>query len=120
MAEMIRRAAERVFDTELPEEDEFGYGGGDETASLKEYSSGSRRLLDSHKAITRFIQDLNLDYTVRLRWYVEGETELNALRSELSGVENIEIINLRGQVVAEFAKRHAPFCLQLCFSRWGC
>lgn len=100
MAEMIRRAAERVFDTELPEEDEFGYGGGEETASFKEDFYGSSRLLDSHEAISRFIQDLNLDYTVRLRWYVEGETELNALQSELSGDENIEIINLRGQVVA--------------------
>ena len=28
MAEMIRRAAETAFETELPEEDEFGYGGG--------------------------------------------------------------------------------------------
>jgi hypothetical protein len=100
MAEMIRRAAERVFETELPEEDEFGYGGGEETASFKEDFYGSRRLLDSHEAISRFIQDLNLDYTVRLRWYVEGDTELNALQSELSGDKNIELINLRGAVVA--------------------
>jgi hypothetical protein len=100
MAEMIRRAAERFFETELPEEDEFGYGGGEETADYKEFFYGSRRLLDSHEAVSRFIQSLNLDYTVRLRWYVEGDTELNALRSELSGDENIEIINLRGEVVA--------------------
>lgn len=100
MAEMIRRASERVFDTELPEEDEFGYGGGEETASFKEDFYGSRRLLDSHKAISRFLQDLNLDYTVRLRWYVEGDTELYALQSELSGDENIEIFNLRGAVIA--------------------
>jgi hypothetical protein len=100
MAEMIRRAAERVFDTELPEEDEYGYGGGEEAASFKEFFYGSRRLLDSHEAISRFIQDLNLDYTVRLRWYVEGDTELNALQSELGGDENIEIFNLRGEVIA--------------------
>lgn len=66
----------------------------------KEYFYGSRRLLDSHEAVSRFIQALNLDYTVRLRWYVEGDTELNALQSELGGDENIEIINLRGEVVA--------------------
>lgn len=100
MAEMIRRAAERVYELELPEEDELGYGGGSETADYKEDFYGSRRLLDSHEAISRFIQALNLDYTVRLRWYVEGDTELNALQSELGGEENIEIINLRGEVVA--------------------
>lgn len=100
MAEMIRRAAERVFETELPEEDEMGDGIGSETADYKEYFYGSRRLLDSHEAISRFIQDLNLDYTVRLRWYVEGDTELNALKSELSSDESIEIINLRGDIVA--------------------
>lgn len=100
MAEMIRRAAETVFETELPEEDEFSYGGGEETASFKEFFYGARRLLDSRDAISRFIQDLNLDYTVRLRWYVEGDTELYALQSELGEDDNIEIINLRGEVVA--------------------
>jgi gamma-glutamylcyclotransferase len=100
MAEMIRRAAERVFETELPEEDELGLGGGSETADYKEYFYGSPRLLDSHEAKSTFIQRLNLDYTVRLRWYVEGDTELYALQSELTGDENIEIINLRGEVVA--------------------
>jgi gamma-glutamylcyclotransferase (GGCT)/AIG2-like uncharacterized protein YtfP len=100
MAEMIRRAAEGAFQLELPEEDEMGYGGGSETADFKEYFYGARRLLDSHEGISRFIQDLNLDYTVRLRWYVEGDTELNALQSELGDDENIEIINLRGDVVA--------------------
>jgi len=68
MAEMIRRAAEKVFETELPEEDEFGYGEGEETASFKEFFYSARRLLDSHDAKSRFIQSLNLDYTVRLRW----------------------------------------------------
>jgi gamma-glutamylcyclotransferase (GGCT)/AIG2-like uncharacterized protein YtfP len=100
MAEMIRRAAERVFETELPEEDELGFGGGSETADYKEFFYGSHRLLDSHEAKSRFIRELNLDSSVRLRWYVEGDTELNALLSELRGDENIEIINLRGDVVA--------------------
>jgi gamma-glutamylcyclotransferase (GGCT)/AIG2-like uncharacterized protein YtfP len=104
MAEMIRRAAESVFETDLPEEDEFGYGGGEETASFKEYFYGARRLLDSHDAISRFIQDLNLDYTVRLRWYVEGDTEFYALESELGENENIEIINLRGDFVESKGK----------------
>lgn len=100
MAEMIRRAAERAFDLELPEEDEVGYGGGEESASFKEWFYGSRRLLDSHEAISRFLEHLNLNYTTRLRWYVEGDTELYALQSELSEDKNIEIVNLRGNVVA--------------------
>lgn len=104
MAEMIRRAAENAFETELPEEDEFGYGGGEETASFKEFFYGARRLLDSHDAINRFIQDLNLDYTVRLRWYVEGHTEFYALQSELGDDENIELINLRGDFLASKGK----------------
>lgn len=100
MAEMIRRAAERVFEIELPEEDESGRGWGEETADFKEHSYGSRRLMDSHDAKSNFLRDLNLDYSVRLRWYVEGDTELNALRAELGGHEGIEIINLRGEVNA--------------------
>ena len=35
IAEMIRRAAERVFEIELPEEDESGRGWGEETPTLK-------------------------------------------------------------------------------------
>ena len=104
MAEMIRRAAENVFETELPEEDELGLSGGSETADYKEYHYGSARLLDSHEAKSTFIQSLNLDYTVRLRWYVEGDTELYALRSELSGDQEIEILNLRGEVLAGKSK----------------
>jgi hypothetical protein len=100
MAEMIRRAAERVFEIELPEEDESARGWGEETADLKEYEYGSRRLMDSHDAKSNFLRDLNLDYSVRLRWYVEGDTELNALSAELGGHEAIEIINLRGEVNA--------------------
>jgi hypothetical protein len=104
MAEMIRRAAERVFEIELPEEDESGRGWGEETADFKEYEYGSRRLMDSHDAKTNFLRDLNLDYSVRLRWYVEGDTELNALTAELGGHEAIEIINLRGAVNARGGK----------------
>ena len=104
MAEMIRRAAERVFETELPEEDESGRGWSEETADFKEHAYGSRRLMDSHDAKSNFLRDLNLDYSVRLRWYVEGDTELNALRAELAGHEAIELINLRGKVNAGTGK----------------
>lgn len=104
MAEMIRRAAERVFEIELPEEDESARGWGEETADLKEHEYGSRRLMDSHDAKSNFLRDLNLDYSVRLRWYVEGDTEFNALRSELGGHEAIEVINLRGKVNAGIGK----------------
>jgi gamma-glutamylcyclotransferase (GGCT)/AIG2-like uncharacterized protein YtfP len=104
MAEMIRRTAERVFETELPEEDEIGCGWGEETADFKEDFYGTRRVVDSHKAKRNFLRDLNLDYSVRLRWYVEGYTELNALSAEFSEDENIELINLKGEVHAGTAK----------------
>ena len=104
MAEMIRRTAEKVFETELPEEDELGCGWGEETADFKEDFYGTRRVVDSHRAKRNFLRDLNLDYSVRLRWYVEGYTELNALSAEFSEDENIELINLKGEVHAGKAK----------------
>ena len=78
MAEMIRRTAERAFETEFPEEDELGIGELEEAASFKEDFYGARRVMDSHEAKSNFLQDLNLDCGVRLRWYVEGNTELDA------------------------------------------
>lgn len=71
---------------------------------LKNYLYGSNRLLDNYKAKSEFIRDLRLDYNVRLRWYVEGDTELGALRSALGGHSAIEIINLRGDIIAKRGK----------------
>lgn len=67
-AEVLRRSAEMVFETELPEEDQLGFGFGMERVKKNRY--GTQRLLESFDAKTRFIRDLGLDYTVRLRWLV--------------------------------------------------
>lgn len=102
MAEMIRRSAEMVFETELPEEDEFGFGLG--AGSFKELFYGTQRLIDDYKARAAFVRELWLDHSVRLRWYVEGETELGAVESALGDNEDIEIVNLKGDVVAKRGK----------------
>lgn len=102
MAETIRRSAEMVFETELPEEDEFGFGL--DAGDFKEYFYGSQRLIDDYKARAAFVRDLWLDHSVRLRWYVEGETELGAVESALGDNEDIEIVNLKGDVVAKRGK----------------
>jgi hypothetical protein len=102
MAEMLRRSAEMVFETELPEEDEMGFGS--DSGNYKTYFYGSQRLIDNYKARSEFLRDLRLDYGVRLRWYVEGDTELSALESALGGNELIDIINLRGDVIAKRGK----------------
>jgi hypothetical protein len=101
-AEMLRRSAEMVFETELPEEDQLGFGFGMEGVKRSRY--GTHRLLESFDAKTRFIRDLGLDYTVRLRWYVEGNTELGAIQSVLGNEREIDIINLKGSVVAKQGK----------------
>ncbi len=98
MAEVIRRVAEVVFEVILPEEDEFSFCG--DEASYKEYFYGSPRLLDSVNAKTQFVRELGLDYNLRLRWYVEGQTEFFALQSYLGNNTAIEVINLKGEVVA--------------------
>jgi hypothetical protein len=98
MAEMIRRTTERVFNTELPEEDEIGYfhGGG----AVKKHKYGTPRIIDNVTARREFIRNYGLDYTIRLRWYVEGYTEFGALKAVLGNHPNIELINLKGLIVA--------------------
>lgn len=100
MAEMIRRSAEEVFGIRLPEEDEIGLG--NVRARIKQQQYGTDRLLDGDdRAKNEFLRKLGLDYGVRLRWYVEGETEYNALESILGELSGIELINLRGNVAAK-------------------
>lgn len=98
MAESLRRAAEEVFGTDLPEEDEVGYFYG--VASNKMFRYGDRRMIDNVRARREFVRDFGLDYTVRLRWYVEGYTEFGALNLILGNHLNIELINLKGLIVA--------------------
>jgi hypothetical protein len=102
MAEMIRRSAEAVFETELPEEDEFGFGF--DSGSFKEHFYGAQRLIDDYEARGAFVRDLRLDHGVRLRWYVEGETEMGAVEYAVGRHEEIEVINLKGDVIASRGK----------------
>ena len=102
MAEMIRRAAEMAFDIEIPEEDELGSSW--DAGSLKVDDYGTQRLNDDYKAKATFIRGLGLDYHVRLRWYVEGVSELGALDYLLEGYTKIETVDLKGQVIAKLTK----------------
>ena len=69
MAEVLRRSCEDVFDKELREEDERGFGLYPET--LKQTIYGSHRILDApDNAKAEFLRQFHLHPTVRCRWYV--------------------------------------------------
>jgi hypothetical protein len=94
-AECLRRAFETAHEKDFVEEDEAGYRW--DRGSLKTYYYGSDRVLESNSAKVEFLRELGLDYTIRLRWYVEGDTEYHALSSEFENHPAVEVINLRGQ-----------------------
>ncbi len=105
MAEMLRRAAEKAFDTKLREEDELGFGWMPEDVKAKVY--GSSRLLDGNENVAReFMRQYELHYGLRLRFYVEGATECAALRHQFQavGANYIEVINLAGEVAQKRGK----------------
>lgn len=97
MAEVLRRTCEDVFQTELPEEDDLGW-----EPRGKQDAYGSNRILDAKDAVkTEFLRSFRLDHTVRVRWYVEGDTELGVIQTALDHFDYIEIVNLRGMVHAK-------------------
>lgn len=105
MAEMLRRATEKAFDTKLREEDELGFGWMPEDVKAKVY--GSNRLLDGNENVAReFMRQYELHYGLRLRFYVEGATEWAALRHQFQavGANYIEVINLAGEVAQKRGK----------------
>lgn len=103
MAEVLRRGAESAFATMLPEEDEVGFG--HYFPGTKERLYGAERLLDGNSAVVeQFLRAHGLDYGVRVRWYVEGETEFGALSTALERVHSINLVNLRGAVVEKGGK----------------
>jgi hypothetical protein len=98
MAEIIRRAAQNVLGLQLPEEDELGFGQWMPGARKSLY--GSERILDAPRHDRRdFLTSMGLEYGIKVRCYVEGETEFGALTSAVGDAGGIEFINLRGQVV---------------------
>lgn len=98
MAEMLRHASEITFGKELREEDELGFGVW--MKDVKKDIYGSNRLYDASRLVkNEFIRQYGLDYGVRVRCYVEGDTEAGALKNILGVSAGIEIINLKGKVV---------------------
>lgn len=98
MAEMLRRFTEYTFDCELTEEDELGFG--HYPPELKKRDYDSDRLFDGNRRSGNlFLRQWGLDYGVRLRWYIEGETEFGALDWMFADNHSVEMVNLRGQVI---------------------
>jgi hypothetical protein len=98
MAEIIRRAAEDALALTLSEEDEIGFG--QWMAGARKALYGSERVLDASREVSRdFLTSMGLDYGIKVRCYVEGDTELGALTSAVGNAGGIEFINLRGQFV---------------------
>lgn len=103
MAEIIRRAVEDALGYNLPEEDEIGFGQWMIGARKSIY--GSERILDSTRETRRdFLTSMGLDYGVKVRCYVEGDTEFGALTSAVGEAGGTEFVNLRGQVVEKRGK----------------
>src|SRR5260221_2586968 len=105
MAEMLRRATEETFTVTLREEDELGLGWMPE--NIKKDLYGSNRLLDGdERAAEEFMRQYRLHYGLRLRFYVEGATESEALRYAFQtiGAQFIEVINLGGEVAQQRGK----------------
>ena len=100
MAETLRLATEATFKLELEEEYGFGFSSRDSDSTKKLY--GSTRLYDApRRNRNEFIRQCGLDYSTRVRCYVEGYTEEGVIENAFKNFEGIEIINLKGRVVAD-------------------
>jgi hypothetical protein len=98
MAEVLRRGSEFTFDTLLKEEDELGFG--IVHSGVKERIYGSARPIDADYTVrNHFIRTLGLDFSPKLKWYVEGDTEYHAIESIIGRTALFELVNLRGHVV---------------------
>ena len=103
MAESIRRASERLINTKLAEEDEIGPG---------QWIDGARKMLYGHERVfdaprrdlRDFLGILGLDFGVKVRCYVEGETELGAFRYAIGADGLCSVVNLKGNVVQRGGK----------------
>ena len=103
MAETLRRSCEKAFNLTLPEEDELGFGF--IPKGVKQEVYGSERLIDASSAVkAEWLRAFGLGSGVRVRWYVEGDTEFSALDSIIGRYLAIELVNLRGQVAARGTK----------------
>lgn len=103
MAEALRRATEDFYDMELPEEDELGFGM--YPKGLKRELYGADRVFDGDRRIAnQYLRHLGVDHGIRVRWYVEGNTEFGALEYMLGDIGAVELVNLQGNVAAKGRK----------------
>ncbi|MEX2244757.1 MAG: hypothetical protein WD716_13045 [Fimbriimonadaceae bacterium] len=97
MAEVMRRGVEEAHGIQLEEEDvAFGmwYPGG------RERFYGAERALDYPSYFRKdLLHRMGLDVSVRVYWYVEGQTEVGYLRGALGGVRDsqVEVVNCKGK-----------------------
>ncbi len=97
MAEVIRRGAEEAHQVTFPEEDE-GFSHWFEGARVRSY--GSARPLDfPSRSRIDLLQHMGLETSIRVKWYVEGQTELGFLLAELGSTRDsqIEVVNRKGK-----------------------
>lgn len=103
MAETIRRPVEDELQRSLPEEDQIGFGQWMEGARKQIY--GTERVFDAPRTVLRdYLSSMGLDYGVKIRCYVEGDSEYGALSSAVGDAAGIELVNLRGQVIERRGK----------------
>ena len=97
MAEFIRHGAEYSFKQELPEEDNLGFGVWMKDVKMDIY--GANRLYDANSTVKQeFFRQYGADHGLRVRCYVEGETEYGALTSLLGISSKIDLVNLKGHI----------------------
>ncbi|NHQ86274.1 hypothetical protein HA050_09110 [Iodobacter sp. HSC-16F04] len=103
MAESIRRSSEQAFAEAWPEEDEIGPGTWIPNARKMLY--GSERVFDAPKRVLRdYMAQLGLDFGIKVRCYVEGNTEFGALSHAVGSFDHIQLINLSGHVAEKRGK----------------
>lgn len=103
MAEMIRRMGEFSLDIQMVEEDEAAFGG--PPSDIKKRVYGSNRILDGDRNVANeYMRQYQLDYGVRARFYVEGDTEYGALGRIIGAFPAVELVNLAGNVAQKRGK----------------
>jgi hypothetical protein len=94
-SETIRRGLESTLGEEIPEEDELLHG--PMMRDIKTRLYGTHRLRDGkHETRRRLGRHLGLGGQPRVRWYLEGDTEMAAARWMFDGDLPIDLVPLRG------------------------
>lgn len=99
MAEIIRHACKEIHNVRLSEEDcVVGFW----REGMRERMYGSEHPLDLPKRYQKnILKGAGLDSSVQVRWYVEGETEVGAIKEGCGNdtlTSDIEIVNLKGAI----------------------